>query len=981
MTHVLLGLLNRFEYVILVYFVFVNGWYLALMVSAMLEMRRHASLTSGQSRWKVLSSPLAPSISLIAPAFNEESTIVESLSALLTLQYPNLEVVVINDGSKDRTIDILREHFHLVPVHPIYQRRIVTQPVRSLYRSAVYPNLVVVDKENGRKADALNAGINVATGSLVCAIDVDTIIEPDALQRMVRPFLESDDVFAVGGTIRVANSCVIRGGRVVDARVPTHPLAGIQVVEYLRAFLFGRLGWNRLGGNLIISGAFGLFRRDDVLAVGGYAHDSIGEDFELILRMRRRTYENGRRQRVAFVPDPVAWTEVPETIKNLGSQRDRWHRGLADTLWRHRQVFMNPRYGAMGMAVFPHFVIVELLAPVVELLGLCGLALGLALGAFDKVFALMFFLFAYGLGALLTMISLALDELGVRRYTRMRDRALLIFWTLVENFGYRQLTVYWRLKGLENYFRKQTAWGDMTRKGFGPMPTSSTPGGSRPPSGRAASIALLVGMLGVSAQAAKAQSAADSAWLRGDRASAQLLYARQLAADSTDAVALYRSAMMLAWDRHWDESLAMYDRLIALHPQNLEIRTARARVLAWKGKLHDALRETSAILHIEPRLGSAWRAHARFLAWIGDLRGAERAWEAALHVYAHDAEALAGLAQTLRWQGREPAAHAAAYMAIRLDPNDETAQSEFRILQSARAPRLTPRLIYETDSDGNAIRTLLMGGMYHPLNTLALHGEAYVRSAIFDGGAFERRATPRGASLTADVLLEPGWLVSAQLGASDPDADSLGLAPTLGFAVTSPRRELVQATIALRHAGFDATSLVAARGVVVSEASLALNTGLENLVRVSGEATIASYHGRISDESNTRTGGRLEVTGMVNREIAIGGAMRAFAFTRDLSDGYFDPKSYLLGEILSRWERELSNWQLTGDAAVGLQRIGSGAATGAFRVGGSTTWRVAEGRAITLSLIHANARTSALSAETPSGYRYTSISLAARWHP
>src|SRR5207302_549021 len=269
--------------------------------------------------------------------------------------------------------------------------------------------------ENGGKADALNVGLSFARGELVCAMDADTLIEADGLQRMVRPFLYATDVVATGGTIRVVNGSQVEFGRVAKTAVPTHMLAGVQVVEYLRAFLFGRLGWNRLGGNIIISGAFGLFQREAVLQAGGYLHDTVGEDMELVVRLKRLSYERGGPGKIAFVPDPVAWTEVPETTKVLGRQRDRWHRGLADVLWRHRRMFFNPRYGLTGLVVFPYFAIVELLAPLVELIGLIGLLIGLSIGAVDVPFAILFFLVAYGQGLVRGPIRPARRPSGRRR--------------------------------------------------------------------------------------------------------------------------------------------------------------------------------------------------------------------------------------------------------------------------------------------------------------------------------------------------------------------------------------------------------------------------------------------------------------------------------------------------------------------------------------------------------------------------------------
>jgi cellulose synthase/poly-beta-1,6-N-acetylglucosamine synthase-like glycosyltransferase len=458
--------LVAFDWAVLAYFLVVNSFYFLLLLSAAAEIRQQMLLQREEHRWRVLSSGVAPRVSMLAPAHNEEASIAESVRALLTLHYANLEVVVINDGSKDDTLEVLKGAFELVPIHTVYRRRLATQPVRALYRSAIYPGLVVVDKENGGKADALNAGLNVASGDLVCAIDADTLIEPDALQRIVRPFLVHDEVLAAGGTIRLANGSTAREGRIVTPHVPHNALAGFQVVEYLRAFLFGRLGWNRLGGNLIISGAFGLFRRESVIGAGGYAHDTVGEDMELVLRLRRRGVEEGGPYRVDFIPDPVAWTEAPETLRVLGRQRDRWQRGLADVLWRHRRLLLNPRYGAMGMVVYPYFFFVELLGPAVEACGLVGLILGLAIGAVNVPFAVLFFLLAYGYGLVLDSMTLLLEELTYHRYERLRDLLLLLVWAALESFGYRQLTVVWRLRGIVKFLRGKREWGVMERRGF-----------------------------------------------------------------------------------------------------------------------------------------------------------------------------------------------------------------------------------------------------------------------------------------------------------------------------------------------------------------------------------------------------------------------------------------------------------------------------------------------------------------------------------
>lgn len=461
------NLLVAFDWIALAYFAVANGLQTLLIIAAGAESRRHRRLTWNARLNRRLASAVTPRVSVLAPAYNEAATLAASLRSLLTLRYPNLEVVLINDGSSDLTLDVLRQEFDLSPVHPVFRRQIETKPVRGLYRSARHPSLVVVDKENGGKADSLNAGLNLATGELVCAMDADTLIEPDAFLRIVGPFLDDDDTIAVGATIRVVNGSRVRHGRVTEVRAPRGALALIQTVEYMRAFLFGRLGWNRLGGNLIVSGAFGMFRRDAMISIGGYRHDTVGEDMELVARLRSLGPRPGTAAGIRFVPDPIAWTEVPESLAVLGRQRDRWQRGLADVLWRHRAMLLNARYRALGMFVYPSFLVVELFGPVLEVLGLASLVLALALHRIDGTFALLFLLVAYGWGLLLSISAVLLHQLNAHRPYPARDLPLLVAAATVENLGYRQLTLLWRLRGLWKYLRGRRDWGVMTRRGFG----------------------------------------------------------------------------------------------------------------------------------------------------------------------------------------------------------------------------------------------------------------------------------------------------------------------------------------------------------------------------------------------------------------------------------------------------------------------------------------------------------------------------------
>ncbi len=455
------------DHVALLYFVFLNTAYAVLLLLSIPELWKHWRLAADEHLQRLLATEALPPLSLLVPAHNEEVTVSSSLLSFLTLEYPHLEVVVVNDGSTDDTMAVLLREFDLYEVPPAFTISVPTRPVRAYYRSRRHSRLLVLDKETGGKADALNAAMNAARHPFVVAVDADTVIEPDALLRLARPFLLEPNVAAVGGTIRVANSCTVEFGRVTEARVDSRWLPGCQVVEYLRAFLFGRMGLNVLGGNLIISGAFGLFRKEYLRAIGGYRTGNVTEDMDLVVRLHRYLRENNIRAQLPFVPDPVAWTEVPTSIRVLGRQRERWHRGLVATLWEHRIMLFNPRYGRIGMIAMPFYVFGEMLAPAAELFGWIALALGLAVGAVDRDFALLFLAVAVGYGMLLSLWAIVLEELSFRRYSRRRDFFKLLGFAVIEGIGYRQLTVLFRLRGYWGFFRGVETWGRMTREGIG----------------------------------------------------------------------------------------------------------------------------------------------------------------------------------------------------------------------------------------------------------------------------------------------------------------------------------------------------------------------------------------------------------------------------------------------------------------------------------------------------------------------------------
>ena len=454
------------NFAILVYFLALNSFYALLLVLSIPEIWEQTRLAEDEDFQRLMQSDALPPITILVPAYNEQKTIEASLTAILALHYRNYEVVVVNDGSKDETLEALRHAFDLYEIPRTYPETIPTKPLRALYRSRARTKLVVIDKENGGKADSLNAAINASRFPLVIAVDADTLIEPDALLRLTRPFLLGRRVAAVGGTVRVANGCVVKHGQVTDARVPRRLLPGVQVVEYLRAFLFGRLGWNRLGGNLIISGAFGLFRKDHLLAVGGYDATSIVEDLDLVVRLHRYLRSKKVRYEIPFIPDPVAWTEVPESLRVLARQRGRWQRGLVAAMWQYRGMLFNPRYGRVGLIAVPFYTFGEMLAPLVEVFGYGITIAGLALGVVNVSFALLFILVAWGYGMLLSLWAVVLEEVSFHRYRRFSDLVRLVLFATLENFGYHQCGVWWRLRAFFTLGRRKHVWGEMTRRGF-----------------------------------------------------------------------------------------------------------------------------------------------------------------------------------------------------------------------------------------------------------------------------------------------------------------------------------------------------------------------------------------------------------------------------------------------------------------------------------------------------------------------------------
>ena len=463
------------EWFILLYFLSLHATNLWLILRAFQAIRGYLAEVETDRLDTAFESTHFKPMTLICPVYNEEAGVVASVNSLISLRYPEFQVVVVSDGSRDATLERLVQAFKLKPSHRVLRQLIPTQEVRGIYESAYVPNLVVVDKANGGKADALNCGINLARYPLVCCMDGDSLLENDALLRISRPFMDRPHMVASGGVIRPLNGCKVTPMGIRGIHLPASWVARFQIVEYLRAFLFGRVGMSSLDAMFIVSGAFGVFRRDQVVEAGGFETGTIGEDFELIVRLHRQRREVGLPYHITLVPDPVCWTEVPETLSGLGRQRNRWQRGLLESLWKHRRMCFNPRYGRVGLFSMPYFLLFEALAPVVETAGYAIFAWHLWSARGLTRFALLFALCALLLGLLNSVVAVVLHQLSGHRYQGLRAYFLLMGTALAENLGYRQLTVWWRLRGIVDWLRGRGGWGHLQRKGIQAEPTGPEP--------------------------------------------------------------------------------------------------------------------------------------------------------------------------------------------------------------------------------------------------------------------------------------------------------------------------------------------------------------------------------------------------------------------------------------------------------------------------------------------------------------------------
>jgi cellulose synthase/poly-beta-1,6-N-acetylglucosamine synthase-like glycosyltransferase len=453
------SLVMGFNYFILFYYGFVNLIYTALLLVSVVVTLRHIRRIRYSPFKDFVSSPETPPVSILVPAYNEERVIVRTVQSTLAVNYPFFEVIVVNDGSTDATLDTLIRTFNLRKVDRAYRNVLKTMPVRGFYYNPDVPKLLVVDKGNSGKADSLNCGINISRSPYFCTVDADSVLEENALIKLMTPTVESTvPVVACGGVIRALNGIHLEDGAVRHIDLPRSTLAMFQIVEYLRAFLFGRVGLNAMNGILILSGAFSLFRKASVVEAGGYRVENVTEDMELIIRLHRRAIDRKTPYSVKFISDPVCWTEVPEDLKMLGRQRRRWHLGLMQSMIQNRSALFNPRYGKFGWVVLPYYLFIELLSPVVELIGYVVVVLSYLFGMLSFEFMFLFLAMAVLYGIFLSTASIFLEEITYRRYPRWGHLFRLLFYGVIENFGYRQINSFWRCQAFLKYLVGMRKW-------------------------------------------------------------------------------------------------------------------------------------------------------------------------------------------------------------------------------------------------------------------------------------------------------------------------------------------------------------------------------------------------------------------------------------------------------------------------------------------------------------------------------------------
>ena len=457
-------MIDVLEVLILLYFTVLNTLYAVAVFVATRQLSYHIRRRQSVGLTELLNREFYKPVSILVPAYNEEETIQASVDSFLSLQYPEYEVIVVNDGSRDGTLETLIRTYDLTPSDRNASKTLQTRPVRMTYRSRTRPNLTVIDKENGGKADALNVGLTYAIFPLFCAVDADSLLDAEALLRLARRFVENDRLIAAGGSVRVMNGSTLQDGRISELLIPERWIERVQVVEYARAFLAGRTTFSALGLLLIISGAFGLFKRSVVIEAGGFLEGTVGEDMELVMRLHRQMRDRKTPYEIEFDLDPVCWTQAPDSWKVLAAQRDRWQRGLWEGLLHHRKMWFNPRYGRIGMIAIPYYLLFEALAPLIEIGGYTFMLILGVFGRLNGAFVLLFLLLALLYGTVVSVAALSIELFMRVHYKHPKHRLQLLATALLENFGFRQWHAWVRFKATLRLGQKKGQWGTMTRQ-------------------------------------------------------------------------------------------------------------------------------------------------------------------------------------------------------------------------------------------------------------------------------------------------------------------------------------------------------------------------------------------------------------------------------------------------------------------------------------------------------------------------------------
>ncbi len=485
-----------FNYAVFIYGTCLLIAYGILAILSLTSIRRYMKKNASVDYNIIIESPLAPGISVIAPAFNEGITIISNVRSLLTFNYPKYEVILINDGSTDDTLEKLIDEFELVQVDYAYREKLLSKPVKRIFKSTnpAYDKLVVIDKINGKsKADASNAGINVAAFDYFLCTDVDCILDKDTLIKLIKPFMDAETstirevngdiqiqedykrVIAVGATLRMVNSCEVDEGLMIRVRPPRRILPRFQEMEYIRSFVLGKMGWDRINSVPNVSGGLGMFDKDVAIKAGGYDSLSLAEDMDLITRMGAFMTDNRKKYSVKYVPITLCWTEGPTTLKVFGRQRARWGRGLAQLMSTHRKILFNPRYGRMGMIVFPYHFFFELLAPIIEFLGILFYIYLIVTSQINWQFAIILIVFVYTYSVMITTVALLWDQITFKYYRTWGETIGLCLMAFIEPFIYHPLIWFFALKGYFNFIiGKKHVWGNMQRQGFNAHKKKST---------------------------------------------------------------------------------------------------------------------------------------------------------------------------------------------------------------------------------------------------------------------------------------------------------------------------------------------------------------------------------------------------------------------------------------------------------------------------------------------------------------------------